>query len=144
MSGLVMSDFDRADDRTQIRYFIKAMRQLQGTEHTDADIEALAEQLFNEESRDQDIEQTGIYDPTGIGNPADYMQSIKFTDSDENGKPESVEEGSDDPNVLSDKGLKAVRDKIEKKSKDIRQKRIDHFKENWGETNEMKRRKGKQ
>lgn len=28
--------------------------------------------------------------------------------------------------------------------KDIRQKRIDHFKENWGETDEMKRKKGKQ
>lgn len=92
-------------------------------------------------------EDPSDYNPTGIGNPADYIQSIKFTDSDENGKPESVEiekkseksEGSDDPNVLSDKGLKDVKDE-----KDIRQKRIDHFKENWGETDEMKRKKGKQ
>ena len=83
------------------------------------------------------------FGPTGIANPADYMQTIKFTDSDEDGKPESVEIEKKSDETVSDERLKDISDANGKEQEDIRQKRIDHFKENWGETDEQKRRKGK-
>lgn len=42
-------------------------------------------------NHDNDEALESFSNPAGILNPADYMQSIKFTDSDEDGKPESVE-----------------------------------------------------
>jgi len=63
--------------------------------------------------------------PTGIANPADYMQKITFEDSDENGKPEKV---------TVEKGDTEVSDKREK----VIDKRVKSMKDGWGKTKVMK------
>lgn len=63
--------------------------------------------------------------PTGIADPADYMQKITFEDSDENGKPEKVTVEKNDTEV-SDKREKII------------DKRVKNMKDGWGKTKVMK------
>lgn len=93
--------------------------------------------------------QAGNRDPYSEASKIAQAQSAKDTaqiiqNSSANGVNKvSLERQKNEMELPKNPAERPDREISDKEYKDIRQKRIDHLKENWGETDEMKRQKKK-